>query len=141
MTATAGYTEVVYARTDTTAADVADKIDGISEFSFSRSRDMEDVSNFADGDGYKRKLATMMDSSISMSGQYESGDTIQALLRTAYGSGATIYVTIHVDPSASSGSKGWRIPCIVESYDANGSVGGAGQFSVSLTGNGAPVAV
>jgi predicted secreted protein len=139
--AVAGYTEVVYVRSDTTAPGSTDKVDGITDFTLSRSADVQEITDFKDGTGYKQRMTTLKDTSIDMSGQFEATDTVQQLLRSSHDSGATVYVTVHIDPSASSGSKGWRVPCIVESYDAKGQVGGIGEFSCKLVGNGAPVAV
>jgi hypothetical protein len=137
----AGYTELVYVRTDTTTVGTGDKIDGVQEFDYSRSAGLEETTDFKDGSGYKTRIQTLKDSSISISGQTEMSDTIQGILRTAYGSGATVYVTIKTDPTASAGSQGDRVPCLVESYDFKGSVSGVGEFSVKLVGNGAPVAI
>lgn len=132
-----GYTEVVYVRSDTTTPGNSDKVDGIMEFTVTRNGDTAETTDLKDGGGYKTRLQTLKDSSIDMSGQYESGDTIQQLIRSSYASGATVYVTVHTDPGASSGSKGWRIPCLVESYDSKGAVGGVAEFSAKFVGNGA----
>lgn len=137
----AGYTEEVYVRTDTTAPSASDMVDGITEFNFQRSSEMEETTDFADQTGYKTRIQKLKDSSIDMSGQYESGDAPQGVLRTGWENGTTVHVTVYVDPAASAGSRGWRIPCLVESYTAQGQVGGVGQFSARLVGNGAPTAV
>lgn len=136
-----GFTQNVYVRSDTTAPTNTDKIDGIRSFSFERSRDVEETTDTKDGTGYKTRQAQLMDSKVDMSGHFEATDTIQGILRSAYESGNTVYVTVHVAPNAAAGSKGWRIPVIVESYSANVDPSKPGEFSVSCSGNGAPVAV
>ena len=75
----AGYAEQVFVRADTTTPTLADRIDGIRDFSFSRSRETEETTDFADGSGYKTRLAKLKDSSVDMSGQYEAGDAVQSL--------------------------------------------------------------
>lgn len=137
----AGYTELVYVRTDATAPVAADKIDGIRSFSLDRSVDLEETTDTKDGSGYKTRQAQLMDSKIEMSGQAEMTDAIQSVLRTAYTNRTTVYVTVHVAPGAAAGSKGWQVPCLVESYSCSVDPSKAGEFSCSLTGNGAVVAV
>jgi hypothetical protein len=136
-----GFTEIVYVRSDTTTPGSSDKVDGISEFTFSKSRDMAETTDTKDGSGFKTRQAQLMDTKIDASGQYEASDAIQQLIRSSFDSGATLYITVHVDPSASSGSKGWRIPCLVESYEGGVNVNEPGKFSFSAVGNGTPVAV
>ncbi len=139
--AVAGYTELVYVKATADAAVSGDKVDGIQDFSFSRTVEMEETTDTKDGTGYKTRITKLRDTSVDMSGQYAAADTVQILLRAAYESGATLYVTVHTDPGAAGGSKGWRIPALVESYDAKVTVGGVGEFSCKMSGNGAPVAV
>lgn len=138
---TAGYLEKVYFRSDTTAPSSSDEVDGIMEFNFNLSVGTEETTDLADDAGFKTRIATLKDSSVDMSGDYEEADTIQDLLRTTFDNRTTGYLTVHMNPAASSGSKGWRIPVLIESYTASGAVGGVGKFSVKAVGNGAVVAV
>lgn len=137
-----GYKQKVYVRTDTTAPTEADEIDGIKEFSLSRTRDLEETTNTKNASaGYKTRNAQLKDSSGSMSGTFEPGDAVQALLRAAWNDGSTVYVTVHTDPDAAAGSKGYRAPVIVGNYDAAVNPSANGTFSCSLSGNGAVVDV
>jgi hypothetical protein len=137
----AGYAQELYVRSDTTGVTGTDKIDGILSADVTRSADYEETTDTKDGTGYKSRAQTLKDTSISMSGQFEAADTIQAILRTAYSSGADVYVTHYTDPSQSAGSKGFRYVMKVTNYKASTPVGGIGTFSCDLVGNGAPVAV
>ena len=102
---------------------------------------MLDVTDFKDSSGVKLKLAGIEDGSFSLSGDLESADAPQALIRSSFDTGATIYLTVQWDPSASAGSKGYSYPCIVESYEVKGGVDGKAEFSASLQLNGAKSAV
>lgn len=138
---TVGYLEKVYYRADTTAPTGSDEVDGIMEFTANISRETEETTDFADDGGFKTRIAKLKDSSVDMSGDYEEADTIQDLLRSHWAAGTTGYLTVHMNPAAAAGSKGWRIPVIIESYTASGAVGGVGKFSAKLVGNGAVVDV
>jgi hypothetical protein len=135
------YTQKVYFRTDTTAPTSPDEIDGLRSFDFDRSVDIEETTDFSTGTGYKSKISTLRDTSVSGSGHWEAANAVQVAILTAYGSGATCYLTVHTDPSASVGSKGYRIPVLVESVGGSGAVSGVGEYSFKMAGNGAPVAV
>jgi len=137
----AGFTEKVYARTDTTAPTSTDLVDGITEFTLSAPVNLLETTQFRGNEGFRSRIAGLKDSSISMSGNYVSGDTVQKLLRAARLSGATVHVTVIVDPNGATNEKGYRVPCLVESYEAGGSVDGLATFSCTLQGNGAVVAV
>lgn len=140
MSAVAAHTFQVYAKS-TAGAAAGDELDGINDVSISSSKTMLETTDFKDTTGARTRMAGLEDASISLSGDYESADAPQLLLRSSFDSGATVYVTILVDPSASAGSQGYRFPCIVESYESKGSVDGKAEFSVSLVMNGAKVAV
>lgn len=139
--AKAGKDQKVFFRSDTTAPTGTDEIDGMAEFSVSEPVDMEETTDFKDGGGWKTRIPLLKDFSIDVSGHSESGDTVQALIRTHKGNGAVAYCTIHFDPAASGGSKGFRFPVLVEDISTSGSVTGAGKVAYKFTGNGAPVAV
>lgn len=137
----AGYQQELYVRSDTTAPTSTDKIDGILDASVQRTADTGETTDTKDGAGYKTRIQMLKDTSISMNGQYESGDAVQGILRSAYDDGSTVYVTHHTDPDAASGSKGFRYPMLVNQYEASTPVNNIGTFSAQLQGNGAPVAV
>jgi hypothetical protein len=130
----------VSVRLDTTAVISSDRIDGLSDASLSETSDLVET-NYLGGSGYKSRVVTLRDTSADLSGHYMSGDAPQTVLRTAKDSGATVYVTLIFDPAGGTNLKGKRIPMLVESLDEKLTAGGLVEFSVKLTGNGAPVAV
>ena len=119
----------------------SDEVDGINDFSAQSSKTMLDTTDFKDTSGVKTKMAGLEDGSFSISGDYESGDTVQVLLRSTFDAGATAYLTIEFDPTASAGSRGYKYPVILESYDARGSADGKAEFSCSMSINGAKTAI
>lgn len=136
-----GFTELVYAKSTSATAVAADKIDGIQEFTFSRSADMAEITDTKDGSGYKLRQTQLKDTKVDGSGQYEASDAVQQLIRSSWSTGATIYFTVITDPGAAAGSQGWNIPCLVESYEGGVNPNEPGKFSFSAVGNGAPTAV
>src|SRR5687767_10245491 len=136
-----GYVQKVFVRIDENEPTVADEIDGIREFTLSMSRQTEETNDTKDHVGFKKRLATVRDTSIDMSGHFEAGDNVQQLLRDAWLSGATVFVTVHQDPASPVGRRGLRTPNLVESYDSKVSVSGLGEFSAKCPGNGDPVTV
>lgn len=136
----AAHLDSVSARSDTTAVTSADRIDGLTDGSLSESGDFVET-NYLGGSGYKSRVQTLKDTSADLSGHFMQGDAPQEVLRNARDTGATVYVTFIFDPSASAGSKGKRIPMVVNSYDEKLTPGGVVEFSCKLLGNGAPVAV
>jgi predicted secreted protein len=131
----------IYCKSSSAAPSASDEVKGLNDFSASSSKTMLDVTDFKDSAGVKLKLAGLEDGSFSLSGDLESGDAPQALIRSSFDSGATVYLTLHWDPTAPALSKGYQFPCIVESYEVKGSVDGKTEFSASLQLNGAKTAV
>lgn len=131
----------IYVKSTSATAISSDEVKGLNDFSASSSKTMLDVTDFKDTTGVKLKMAGLEDGSFSLSGDLESGDAPQGLIRSSFDSGSTIYLTVQWDPNATAGSKGYNFPCIVESYEVKGSVDGKSEFSASLSLNGAKVAV
>lgn len=141
MSAVPAHIESVSVTATDTAATAADKIDGLSDASLSRSSDLVET-NYLGAGGFKKRVKTMKDHSGSLSGHFLAGDLPQKVLRDAYETGATVYVTFVYDSSVTAGQPmGERIPMIVESYDEKHTSGGLIEFSCSLQGNGAPTVV
>lgn len=136
----ASHLDSVSVRSDTTSAGSSDRIDGLTDASLSESGDFVET-NYLGGSGYKSRVQTLKDTSADLSGHFMQGDAPQTVLRNARDSGATVYVTFVFDPSAATGSKGKRVPMVVNSYDEKMAPGGVVEFSCKLLGNGAPVAV
>jgi predicted secreted protein len=139
--ATAAHLAKIYVKSTSASATGSDEVKGLNDFSASSSKTMLDVTDFKDAAGVKLKLAGLEDGSFSLSGDLESADAPQALIRSSFDTGATIYLTIQWDPNAVALSKGYNFPCIVESYEVKGSVDGKTEFSASLSLNGAKTAV
>lgn len=133
--AIAAHSVPVYVKASSSAPSAGDLVDGIKDITAKDSRTMLDTTDFLDSSGAKTKLAGLLDASISLSGDYEQSDAPQALLRSSYTSGATVYITLLPD-----GTNGYTYPCIVESYDVKAGVDGLVEFSASLVGNGARTA-
>ncbi|MCP3105533.1 phage tail protein [Myxococcus sp. K15C18031901] len=136
----AAHLDSVSVRSDATAAQPADRVDGLTDASLSESGDFVET-NYLGGSGYKSRVQTLKDTSADLSGHFMEGDAPQAALRDARDTGGTVHVTFIFDPSAAPGAKGKRIPMVVNSYDEKLTPGGVVEFSAKLLGNGAPVAV
>lgn len=133
--AIAAHTVLVYAKATNVAPSAGDLIDGIKDFAPKDARTMLETTDFLDTSGAKTRIAGLLDASGTLSGDYEQSDAPQALLRTSYASGATVYITLLAD-----GTNGFTYPMLVESYDVKASVDGIVEFSASLVGNGARIA-
>jgi predicted secreted protein len=129
---------LVFAKSAVTAPSGSDEIDGINSVSYSPSVDLLDITDFKDTSGAKLKMAALQDGSISLSGDLELADAPQSLLRTSMASGASVWITIHFNPSASAGSKGFQVECKVESFEMTVAVDGKNEFSASLQFTGVP---
>lgn len=139
-TPVAAHLDSVSVRSDSNAAQAADRVDGLTDASLSETGDFVET-NYLGGSGYKSRVQTLKDTSADLSGHFMEGDAPQSVLRQARDDGSTVYVTFIFDPGAASGSKGKRIPMVVSSYDEKLTPGGVVEFTCKLLGNGAPVAV
>ncbi len=133
MAEVAGKTNEVYilagavAMTGSTGA----KILGTDNSTFTKLCELLDITEF--GDSYKSRLAGLLDSSISISGNYYASDTTGQDVLVP---GASVYVGVY--PSG-SGVAGTQIPAIVENYEVSAEVAGKQTFSASLLATGEPV--
>ena len=132
---------LVYAKASATTAVSGDELDGINSVTYSPSVNLLDITDFKDTSGAKLKLAGLIDGSLQLAGDLEIADAPQALLRSSMVSGASVWMTIHFNPSGSASSKGFQVECKVESFEISASVDGKAEFSCSLQFSGAPVAV
>lgn len=140
----AAHIQKVYVTATNAAAVAADRIDGLDSASFSETIDMVDA-NYIGGSGFKGRIATLKDTSGDVSGHYLSANAPQNLVRSSgpggASAGATVYVTFIFDDAAAAGSKGKRVPMLVESYDEQLATGDVVKWSAKFVGNGEPVAV
>lgn len=132
---TAAHTRKVYAKASSSAPGGSDEVDGAIDFKFTRSKAMLDTTDFKDTSGAHTRIAGLGDGSGSIGGDWEQADTVQALLRSSFDAGSTIYITDLPD-----GTNGYTYPCLVESIDDSGQVDGKNSVSFSLQQNGAPIA-
>jgi predicted secreted protein len=123
------------------AAVSGDEVDGLNNVSYSPSVDLLDITDFKDTTGFKTKLAGLKDGSVSVSGDFEASDAPQLLIASSWSSGASIWATIHFNPSGSASSKGFNVECKVESFEITAGVDGKVEYSASLSFTGAPTAV
>lgn len=137
--ALAGHPVVVYAKATSASPSAGDEVDGINNVTYSPSLDLLDVTDFKDSTGAKLKLGGLKDGSISLSGDLEMTDAPQALLRTAAGDGSSVWMSCYFNPSGSTGQKGFKVECKVESFEITAAVDGKVEFSASLQFTGAPV--
>lgn len=145
MSAIAGHPAKLYVKSDSGSYSSSDEIAGIDNVDFKVSGESVDVTTFKDTSGAKLKLMTLADGSASLSGSAEFADAPQTLFRS-YGPGGTyfgssLWLSVEFNPSGSSGSRGFKVECKVESYGVKASVAGRVEFDVSLAFTGAVTAI
>lgn len=104
--------------------------DGIKQFTLSDSRDLYDITDFADGN-VRARIAGLRDYQISLSGDFESLNTAYLFLRAGYEAGVPVAVRTHMG-GPSGASIGYAYLAIVESLEISGSVDGSIEVSASL---------
>lgn len=141
--AKAGYNIKVYAKSTNSAPGGADELDGLDDATYEELADLLETTDFkgASVSPWKTRILGLQDGSVELSGAYEAADAPQQLLRTSKRSGASVWITVHFDPSASSGFKGFQVECKVAKFSAKDSVGGRTDFACSLQFTAAPVDV
>lgn len=136
----AGHPVVVYAKATNAAVVAADEVDGLNSVGYSPKMNMLDVTDFKDTSGFTLKLAGLGDGAVSLAGDLEPADAPQALLRSSFLTGASVWMTLHFNPTGGAGTRGFAVECKVESFEIKAEVAGKVTFSASLTFNGAPAA-
>ena len=127
MANVAGKTNIVYILTGSTAmSNDGAKIAGVDNSSFNQLCDILDVSQF--GDSNKVKLAGMLDTNFSISGNYDSTDTTGQLELVP---GDTVYIGAY---PAGIGTASTQVKCIVASMEISADAQGKQTFSASLEG-------
>ncbi len=106
------------------------KINGVDNSTFNKLADILEITQF--GDAYKKRIAGLKDTNISISGNYDPADAGQLLLEP----GDLIYVGVYPQGTAVAGT---QAQFIVESFEQTATVDGKQTFSCSLQGNSAPV--
>lgn len=108
----------VYITTTDTAPVAGDEADGIKSVGWGPSRTVLDTTDFKDASGAKTKILGLSDGQVTLSGDYEEGDTPQDNLLAAFASGDSVWV--HFRPTG--GATGFKVECKVESYEIGGEV-------------------
>jgi predicted secreted protein len=102
---------------------------GFRDFSISDSRDLLDITDFADGNVHSR-LSGLRDVSVELSGDLEPADAGYLKLRAAYDAGDTC--AIQVFSSAVATTSGYAFLMKVASLETKGAVDGKIEVSASL---------
>lgn len=89
-------------------------------------RDLLETTQF--GDEFKRRIQGLKDANITVSGDYDPGDTGQGVL---YAGGAC-YIGIYPQGTAVAGI---QFPGIVESFSISADVGGKVTYTATVQGN------
>ena len=109
------------------------KILGVDNSSFGKLCDILDITSF--GDAYKKRLAGLLDSAFTLSGNVYVGDTTgQAVLVP----GATVMIGVYPSGTAVEGT---QVCGIVESFETTADVAGKQTFSSVVAPISAPVAM
>jgi predicted secreted protein len=105
-------------------------LDGISQFSISDSTDQIDITDMSDSN-LRRRLSTMRDITISMSGQLESTSSAWQALKACYDAQSVVYIRIQT-----TATRGYTYAMLAESFEISASVDGAVDLSVNLNHEG-----
>ncbi|MFP2897569.1 phage tail tube protein [Corallococcus sp. 4LFB] len=125
---------------DGTVEAPATELDGISECTDSTAVDSVDTNYFGSG-GYKRNAATLRGLTLNVSGHRIAGNAAQDLMETHMQNGLVGYLHIIKDADAMAGQRGKRYAVKVMSFDGGGPSSDVNKLTVSLMGQGAPVAI
>jgi hypothetical protein len=138
-----GYKTKIYARSDNTAAGAPDEIDGLNDASYEEIAELLEATNFkgASASAWKTRIVGLGDGTVHLAGDYIAANAPMILLKTSKRSGADVFITIQVDPSAGSTLKGFQVPCKVGKFVLKDTTGGKTEFSCELSFNGAPTDV
>ena len=139
--ALAGYQCTFYAMSTSSSAGSGDELDGIQSLEYSQELDILDITDFKDTGTARKKLSGLSDGSVSLSGDFEPGDSPQGVVRTAAGDGTSVWLTLHFYTAGSSGSKGFKVETKVKGYKISASVDGKVTWSADFVFNAAPSAV
>ena len=98
-------------------------IKGISEAGINRAGDEIDVTDFASVSAFKQYILGLKEFEISMSGQYEPGDTTgQVLLDTAQNNGTNVWIQYLLKNDDDALYSGVAAECIITNFSQSGSV-------------------
>ena len=108
-------------------------IEGVDSVTLNRLAEILEVSSFSDT--WKRRIAGIKDSNVSLSGNYLPTDAGQLALEP----GDDLWIALFPQGSSlADGADGKQVQMIVENFEESSSADGKQEFSSSLSGNGAP---
>jgi predicted secreted protein len=117
----------------TTLGGTYNEIDGIKDYSFSMENDELDVTDFKDTSGAYAKILGLAGTTITLSGDYESGDTSgQVVLQDAYLNKTSVGLGILFN-----GTAGLKVLCYVTKMEISAGVADLVQVSFDLVSTGA----
>ncbi len=109
---------------------------GVNDVSISLSRNLVDVSTMNASDDFIKRLATLKDFPISISGFFEPTDTAYGHLQSAFiDPSLPIVIKVQFDGTKAATKRGFQVTALVESIDVSASVDGAQEVSISLQSN------
>ena len=125
-------------RCATGASATFSSVDGVKNFSVSDSRNLLDVTDFADSDIHAR-IAGLRDFSLTLSGDAELLDTGYRNLRAAYDASTAAFIGIM---PFGNNTAAFTYKVMVESIELSAGVDGTVEISISTMANGlAPYAI
>ena len=139
--AAAGHPTKVYVKATNAAAVSGDEVAGIKSCTNGQSADLLDITTFKDTSGWRQRMLGLLDGTVEISGLAEFADAPQALIRSSFLSGASIWVTIEFNPTGSAGQKGFQVECKVASSNHASELEGTVDYDASFQFTAAPVAV
>ena len=135
MAELAGKTNQVWALAGSTAMtnSTGAKVASVDSSGWKALCDLLEITAF--GDAYKNRLAGLLDTSVTISGNYDPGDTTGQNILIP---GNTVFIGIYPQGTTVAGK---QVKAIVESFEITAAVGDKQTFSCSLQGLAAPVAL
>lgn len=134
MTATATYVKKVYV--GATSSGTFEEIPA-NTASLNMGTDLFEDTNFANNAGYKTRVYTLADTSVSIDGFWVSGGAAQTILLNAKLNRTTVFFKYL--PNGVAGD-GFKIEMCVESFNQSSGTGDVEAISASLQGTAAPTA-
>ena len=125
--AIAGYNSAVTCATG--AGATFTELNGIKSLSIGDSRDLLDITDFADTN-VRARLAALRDVSVEISGDYEPSDAGWAKLRACYDAGTDCALKLYTSAAATTSGFGFLLQ--IGSIDINSAADGKAEVSVSL---------
>ena len=109
---------------------------GVNDVSISLGRNLVDVTTMTASGDFTKRLATLKDFPISISGFFEPTDTAYGYIQTAFTTpSTTLGIKVIFDGTKAATKQGFSVTCLVESIDISASVDGAQEVSISLQSN------